>query len=526
MKAKRISGRLAGLALMVFGEFCLACAGLSALPTPAAAQFWDFPFWGGRRSQREWSPWRGWQSGPEQRSQPVDASKAPPPRKQENAPAKTVLVLGDSMADWLGYGLEDALSETPEFGVIRKFRTYSGLMRAESRKDFDWPQAAKEILATEKPDFIVMMVGISDRQAIRDRPAKPNPKQRSEQTKLEGAQPMPIDPQPATTADEAADGDQQKGAEEPTPAESRKAAEATGPMMTYEFRSEKWAEAYGRRIDEMIAVLKSKGVPVLWVGLPPVRGPRASSDVAYLNELYRGHAEKAGIPYVDIWDGFVDETGNFVNRGPDFEGQIRALRAGDGVHFTKAGARKLAHYVEREIHRVMLGRGVPMAMPTPDEPQPDASRAGSPVRPAAGPVVPLTSAPSASEGLLGASAQRPAAADANANRVLVKGEPLTSISGRADDFAWPRPDATPEPEPEPAPAPAARPAKPAAAGAPPAANPAPPAPSKKRAAAESIRHPTSFGDEPPRPEPVRKRPAPASPDIPRPPGFVPLAPIR
>ena len=31
------------------------------------------------------------------------------------------------------------------------------------------------------------------------------------------------------------------------------------------------------------------------------------------------------------------------------EGQMRRLRSSDGVYFTKAGARKLAHYVEREI---------------------------------------------------------------------------------------------------------------------------------------------------------------------------------
>src|SRR5260370_624022 len=193
-----------------------------------------------------------------------------------------------------------------------------------------------------------------------------------------------------------------------------------GPMMTYEFRSEKWGEAYGRRIDEMIAVLKSKGVPVLWVGLPAIRGTRSTADLAYLNELYRGHAEKAGIAYVDVWDGFVDENGNFAPRGPDFEGQIRLLRAGDGVHFTKAGARKLAHYVEREIRHLMLSRGAPMALPTPEEPQPDASRPGSPaVPPPARPGAPLAPPPSPPPSPLRAGAQRPPRAGPNATRRLV-----------------------------------------------------------------------------------------------------------
>jgi hypothetical protein len=76
--------------------------------------------------------------------------------------------------------------------------------------------------------------------------------------------------------------------------------------VVHEFRSEKWGELYAKRVDEMIGVLKAKGVPVLWVGLPSVRGSRATSEAVYLNDLYRGRAEKAGVIYIDIWDGFVD----------------------------------------------------------------------------------------------------------------------------------------------------------------------------------------------------------------------------
>ena len=86
---------------------------------------------------------------------------------------------------------------------------------------------------------------------------------------------------------------------------------------------------------------------MLWVGLPAVRGPKSTSDMSYLDELYRERAEKAGIDYVDIWDGFVDEQGRYAVQGPDFEGQIRRLRTPDGVHFTKAGAVKLASYVDQ-----------------------------------------------------------------------------------------------------------------------------------------------------------------------------------
>src|SRR5204863_10211629 len=103
-----------------------------------------------------------------------------------------------------------------------------------------------------------------------------------------------------------------------------------------------------------------------------IRGQKGTSDLLFLDALYRDGAGKAGITYVDVWDGFVDEGGRFMQRGPDFEGQPRKLRSDDGVFFTKAGARKLAHYVEREVTRLLANRGVAIAIP--NEPaQPDTS---------------------------------------------------------------------------------------------------------------------------------------------------------
>ena len=133
-----------------------------------------------------------------------------------------------------------------------------------------------------------------------------------------------------------------------------------------------------RRIDATIAALKSAGVPVFWVGLPSIRGPKSTSEMLYLNDLYRTRAEKAGVSYIDVWDGFVDESGRFTVQGPDFEGQIRRLRASDGVHFTKAGARKLAHYLEREMRRVMQrGSELGRVAATEPQPQPPPGRPGA-----------------------------------------------------------------------------------------------------------------------------------------------------
>jgi hypothetical protein len=111
---------------------------------------------------------------PEQR--PTDFSRAPPPRKPDTAPTATVMVLGDSLADWLAYGLEEALVDTPGIGVVRKARAGSGLIRYDLRNESqDWAQAIREILATEKPNYLVMMIGLNDRQAIRVRQGQARP---------------------------------------------------------------------------------------------------------------------------------------------------------------------------------------------------------------------------------------------------------------------------------------------------------------------------------------------------------------
>ena len=440
------------------GYVAAAVAGISlALLLPAQAQFWD---WGNRpqrqQQQQQWNNnWfggGGWNERRnderryydpyrQEREAPVDYSRAPPPSQKKPEATTPIVVMGDANADWLAYGLEDAFSEKPEISIVRKHRTDSGLIRYDQRRDLDWPQVAREIIAAEKPKFIVMMIGNNDRQTIREkappavRPGAPKPNAQAAQPAPSAAPPTPApppdpeqQPEPSETAEHA----------NMTPEQARHAS--YGP---WEFHTEKWELAYIRRIDATIAALKSAGVPVLWVGLPSQRGTKASADSSYLNELYRSRAEKAGIVYVDIWDGFVDEAGRYSPQGPDYEGQIRRLRTGDGVYFTKFGASKLARYVEREIERGLSSQRVPVALPVPvDQASPAAKgKPGDALRPVAGPVVPLTGANTGSEKvLLGETRGRqPVIVDPVATPVLSTREAVAP-AGRADDFRWPRGD--------------------------------------------------------------------------------------
>jgi hypothetical protein len=283
-----------------------------------------------------------------------------------------VLVVGDSLADQLAQGLADAfVVERPEVAIVKKTRGSSGLVRADF---YDWPAQLPGLLEGEKPSAIAVLLGTNDRQVLRD----------------------------------------DKGA--------------------YEIRSDRWRELYVLRIEAFVNELKKKGVPVFIVGLPSMRIPRLSADLQYINEILREQAQRLGVYYVDIWDGFVGDNDEFTMFGPALDGQRRRLRTDDGVHFTRVGARKAAHYVERDLIRLFdQGPRGPLLQPeTPEVAAPSG-------RPVAGPVLPLTQPAGPVGQLAGGDAPGPANNDGVASRVLVEGRPVEPVAGRADDFRWPRP---------------------------------------------------------------------------------------
>jgi hypothetical protein len=121
---------------------------------PAQAQFWD---WGRPQRYQRSDPFRDFFGGggaprfePRERNwnrdyeAPADSSHAPGPAAKKPEATTSVVVLGDANADWLAYGLEDAFSEKPEIGIVRKHRTDSGLIRYDPRRDIEWAGRARD----------------------------------------------------------------------------------------------------------------------------------------------------------------------------------------------------------------------------------------------------------------------------------------------------------------------------------------------------------------------------------------------
>jgi hypothetical protein len=304
-------------------------------------------------------------------------------------------VIGDSLASLTAGGLTEAFADKPEIAVADKSNDASGLVRADY---YDWPKAARDLATGDNHiDFVVVMVGINDMQSIRD------------------------------------------------------GADNLDPL------SDRWKAAYVARIDAVLEPFQTAHIPVAWVGMPPMRTDTFNGGIVKLNEIDRSEVEKQGEKYVDIWDAFADQNGQYDANGPNVDGQIVRLRGPDGIHFTKAGGRKVAHFLEAEIRRVFdkgrpqnetadlppdieqaagdINAQIRREMGAPEEP---GGPALEPPKPLAGPILSLTGRPLSPGGALASPDASPPGQTDLVARVLKTGEPADPRNGRADDFSWPR----------------------------------------------------------------------------------------
>ena len=310
-------------------------------------------------------------------------------------PTIFVSVMGDSLGLLTGQGLSAALANRPDISVSNLARDLSGLTRDDY---FDWPKAAQRAASgNPRPDAVVVLLGINDVQPL---------KQNGE---------------------------------------------------TYDALSDKWREAYANRVDAMMTALRAAQIPVLWVGLPPMRDDRFNGQVTALNEIYRERADKMGAKYIDIWDAFADAEGKFAFFGADADGQNAKLRTGaNGIYFTKAGARKIGELLATEIRRLVgkpatpgeiaalppdleqqadtineqIRREMGVEGPSSNSPGPDALRPGR--------ILSLGNHPSSPNGELILPISRSDSGSSDAERILQLGQLPPLRAGRADDFRWPR----------------------------------------------------------------------------------------
>ncbi|MEO6467722.1 MAG: DUF459 domain-containing protein [Acidimicrobiia bacterium] len=104
--------------------------------------------------------------------------------------------------------------------------------------------------------------------------------------------------------------------------------------------SDKLSDEYRIRTQAMMRELVgTKHRDVYWVSAPVAQGRDLEAGVLEVNRMQRESAAAvAGVTYVDAHAIFDDENGDYQSRFADQFGRTQIMRAGDGVHFSVAGA--------------------------------------------------------------------------------------------------------------------------------------------------------------------------------------------
>jgi hypothetical protein len=374
------------------------CCLIAVLVSPAAAQqryerrsIMDFLL--GRQPLYErHAPYDDY--APRRRSvRPIKRATAPPvekaivrpavqPAAEKLAAAKTVLVVGDFLANGLGDGLQDAFSTSPGVTIQTRGNIASGLVRPDY---YDWQAQLPKMLDALKPAIVVVTLGANDRQQM------------------------------------------------------------IAPGLNENFGSDIWYLAYEERVQAFAKLVTGRHIPLLWVGLPPFGSDDMTADVVKLNQLYQSQVESVGGEFVDLWGGFTDDDGKFIVTGSDINGQQVRLRTADGVNMTDAGRRKMAFYAEKPIRRLLGDQASPdiVRLDTNAAVDPTALPHAESIEPSAR-TLPISLVDPDLDGgaaLLGGSPPPAAAAPSPRDLLVEKGELAPAPAGRIDDYRLPE-DAT------------------------------------------------------------------------------------
>jgi hypothetical protein len=236
------------------------------------------------------------------RAAPVAALPPPKPVVEKSATATRLAVFGDSLAVDLAKALERFYAEDPNLVVINQGVGSSGLVREDY---FDWNKAVREAIDEDRFDLAVVIIGINDRQEI----------------SING--------------------------------------------QAYRSLTPEWSTAYQARVNSFLGQLRSARKPVIWVGLPPMAKSDYSNAMSQINAIFKMAAFSGGVEFLDIFERFLGEDGKYSSYGPDVSGQNALMRKDDGIHFSAAGADKLAFYISQSIRNFYRRGTVTVALADP-----------------------------------------------------------------------------------------------------------------------------------------------------------------
>ena len=188
---------------------------------------------------------------------------------------------GDSMASEVGQSLSRVAGESGVITPTLDARISTGLTRPDY---FDWPAHLIDVVNQQNPEVMVVMFGANDAQKM----------------KLDGK--------------------------------------------VYDVSSPEWQAEYRRRVDAVMTFLTQGGKRhIYWIGQPVMRAGDFDQKQIILEGIYRDEAAKhPGVKFIHTRTMFAGPDGAFSAYLPDASGKQVLMRAQDGVHFSLAGANRVA----------------------------------------------------------------------------------------------------------------------------------------------------------------------------------------
>ena len=239
-------------------------------------------------------------SAPAERSErepePIAAAVTPAPAPVAVTPLEQRLakgplrigVFGDSMADGLYAGLYRDLRGQPDFTVTRFSEVSTGL----SRYDYVDIQAKTARQLDEQPmDVAVVLFGTNDAQGI----------------EMDG--------------------------------------------QVHRFGTPGWKAAYAKRVDDLVALMRSRDVAVYWVGLPRMKRDGFDDKMELINEVVGARMRALGVPYLETVALTSNAEGGYEAYLPNPEGRRTLMRANDGIHMSMAGYLRMSAPVAERLRR-------------------------------------------------------------------------------------------------------------------------------------------------------------------------------
>lgn len=205
------------------------------------------------------------------------------PRTPSNSAPLDLYFCGDSLSMDVGASFLNVSVKTGAIETKRFWRNATGLSRPDA---YDWPAELRLEMSTTPHEAVVAMFGANDGQSV----------------------------------------------------------EHEGEVL--QLYTPEWEALYAERVGEAMDILASGGARVYWVGLPIPRSEKQAKKYTMMNGIYQAEAAKRpSVLYIDSWKLFSDASGKYAELLKDDRGKLVDMRKDDGIHFTIAGANRMAEKV-------------------------------------------------------------------------------------------------------------------------------------------------------------------------------------